>query len=68
MEQQFFCLNEGDRPEDLIKTEDSEPMAVTPDSGAQGCLPVVRASNPPQCTSQQVIMASIFCNCAFQMN
>ncbi|XP_013863757.1 uncharacterized protein C2orf81 homolog [Austrofundulus limnaeus] len=51
--EQLFCLNAEERPEELTKTEDSEPMAATPDSGAQGCFPVVQASNQPQCTSQQ---------------
>lgn len=65
VEQQFFCLN-GDRLEELIKTEDSEPMAVTPDSGAQGCLPVVQASNQPRYTSQQVILMIFSTNMYFR--
>ncbi|XP_047448025.1 uncharacterized protein C2orf81 homolog [Mugil cephalus] len=57
LERQIFYPDEG--PEDLSKTEDSEPTPAAPDAWAQGCVPVVKASPRPHSTSQKLSEADM---------
>ncbi|XP_069555766.1 uncharacterized protein C2orf81 homolog [Brachyistius frenatus] len=47
VEHHFLCLDEGDGPEELSRTEDSEPVPVIPDAWAQGCVPVLNTTHQP---------------------
>ncbi|XP_034025959.1 uncharacterized protein C2orf81 homolog [Thalassophryne amazonica] len=54
IERQFITYDEKG-PEEISKTEDSEPIPATPDAWAQGCVPVVNATPPPHPTHKQEI-------------
>ncbi|XP_061578940.1 uncharacterized protein C2orf81 homolog [Cololabis saira] len=59
VEQQMLFLDRGDEEGELAKTEDSEPMPATPDSWAQGCVPVVYAPHQPEQISLQLDPSSL---------
>lgn len=60
LEQQFLCLDVGERPEEASQTEDSEPVPTASDPWLQGCVPVL--IDPQYHTSQvlKLFYSSLF--------
>ncbi|TKS78851.1 hypothetical protein D9C73_012322 [Collichthys lucidus] len=54
LEQRVMCLDEGDRPEEGSRTEDSEPTPSPSHAWAPGCVPVVNPTPPPHPISKEV--------------